>query len=374
ALYPYIPDSCADDFAAFEQRIESEFEALYPEVDLVLRPMQAAGDFYDYAYLEKLLAQYDLVELDSIFLGHLIQDRLIVPWGSFVCNNPDWQQVPQSICQQASYYAYPHWQCAYFAFGRAPALVGITNSTEFLDLLAAVPPTQIPLAINLNGKHTVANMYMDALTDANKNATLPWDDLLSSRKLAWDAVERMANYTCTPWGGQPALNGVYQKHNRLAHYAFARAFAAFYIGSSESFADIKPWLSGNASGIQAIHAPWGRYHNPTIMVDSWVLSRNISEQKRYYAECFAKYITAPETYAWMILGQDCPVQSQGRYLLPATRSAYTQSPIGQDPMMLQFAQAIDRGANPMPIDKYSSIIKRLGAALHQSLLNDTQCP
>ena len=117
ALYPYLPDSCEDQYKALQDRIEGEFEALYPGIDLVLRPLNSTGSFYNMMYLEELLDEYDIVETDSIYLGQLLEKNLLSPWAENPCDR-NWQPIPQTICNANFPYAWPHWQCGYFLFGR----------------------------------------------------------------------------------------------------------------------------------------------------------------------------------------------------------------------------------------------------------------
>ncbi|HZH78527.1 MAG TPA: hypothetical protein VEY88_21040, partial [Archangium sp.] len=54
-LYPFIPDAAGDQFKAMNARIEQEFEAAHPDIDLVLNPSCFKDDFYEPAQLASSL-------------------------------------------------------------------------------------------------------------------------------------------------------------------------------------------------------------------------------------------------------------------------------------------------------------------------------
>jgi hypothetical protein len=371
-LYPYLPDSCQDEFEAFENRIEQEFEGLYPHIDLILRPLNQTGSFYDYPYLENLLNEYDILETDSIYLGRLIHEGLITPWAQNPCESVAWQAMPQQLCEETNHHSWPHWQCGYFLFGQPQNLTGVHDLGSFEARLNQVPESKIPLIINLYGKANLSNIYMDALTDQS-SAVHPDRETNATLATTLSAIETLANYTCTPKGYNPAIQGLYNQHPKIGSLLFAEQKALYYIGYAEDYASIKAFLPNQTLPIAAIHAPWGPFHNPTLAVDSLVLSKKSPQEAQAAALLFAQYLTHPSTYQWMVLGEDCPHQAKGRYLLPASMSAYTESKIGETPVMLDYYKAIQNGANVMPWKSYALVYQAMGNGIYTLLNNTVHC-
>ncbi len=372
ALYPYLPDSCKDSFANLEARIQSEFEALYPQIELQLRPLNASGSFYDYEYLKSLFQDYDIVETDSIYLGQLLNDGLITSWPVSPCLANNWQVVPQEICEAVMPYAWPHWQCGFFLFGKNSTLESIDSLESFVQALSNVQKNQIPLVIDLSNDFSLADMYLDTWTDEEalpdlnpKNFNAYYNDTLS-------ALSILSDYACLQISKTPALSGLYAQYPKLGAKLFASGKAGYYIGYSEAFSDIQEAHEIHPP-IQTIHAPWGPYHHPTLALDSLTLNANACNKTQAAAHLFAEYLTDPNTYQWIVLGEDCPHKAKARYLLPASLSAYNASNIGKNPMMLQYYEAIQQGANPMPWQNYSLVNEQLGDRLFQFLQNSIDC-
>ena len=373
ALYPYLPDSCGDAFQSFENRIKKEFEALYPQIDLILRPLSAKGNFYNYSYLTSLLNKYDLIETDSVYLDRLINDGLLQPWQASPCAMQAWQPIPHSICEKTRGYAWPHWQCGYFLFGRRDDLKNVDSFSDFLQLLTQVPLSQIPLAINLSNALGLAEIYMDAWTDQATNATFSQDSYKAYHNQTQNNLSTLADYTCTAQGTIPSLDGTYNTDAKLAALLFAKEEAAYYIGYSEDYSVINPSQRYTNDSIAAIHAPWGDYHKPTLALDSLVISKQATPEAQAAALLFADYLTAPETYEWMVLGKDCPEIPTPRYLLPASVTAFTKSTIGEDPMMMDYYRAIQHTANAMPIQYYSEVSRAIGRKVYTDLHDTVDC-
>lgn len=368
ALYPYLPDSCKNSYSSLQDRIEGEFEALYPDIDLVLRPLNSTGSFYNFTYLEELLNEYDILETDSIYLDQLLQNKLLSPWPENPCDK-NWQKIPQEICNANLPYAWPHWQCGYFLFGQKEDLQNITSLETFEAALKAIPAIKIPLIVNFYDKINLADVYIDAYTDQNPEALQNFSENNATIK----ALQTLAAYTCTPKNKKPSTTGFYNNHAKASAALFAANKAVYYIGYAEDYALIHPILQNETQSIHALHAPWGPYHQPTIALDSLVLSKKNTLKTRLAAILFAKYLTDPSTYQWIVLGEDCAEKPQGRYLLPASETAYTHSQIGENPMMLDYYHVIQNGSNPMPWKYFSIINSMIGAQVYDILNNTISC-
>jgi thiamine pyridinylase len=94
APYPYLPDSVGDQFKSLLEFIKTQFDTVHPDVSLELRPMNSNDDFYDLSTLSQWLASngsgYDVVEIDTILLGDLVNAGLVAPQFVIPDNHSDW--------------------------------------------------------------------------------------------------------------------------------------------------------------------------------------------------------------------------------------------------------------------------------------------
>ena len=384
ALYPYLPDSYDDNYQALESRIKEEFEALYPEIDLQLRPLSAPGNFYNYQELLELLHSYDLVEIDSIFLGDLIREEgLLAPWPEPPCNEEDWQPMPQQACtngcnESGNCYAYPHWQCAYFLFAEANKLSKIDDISTFIAALkeSLHSGTPLPLAFILSGSHTVAEIFMDAWSDAGTSPA-PWGSPLFNQTIINEALENLSSlcaYACTPKGRQPSRDGFFSTHSRLPEKSYDEGLSDYYIGYAEDYYYL---LSERADlkNTSAIHAPWGAYTHPNVAVDVFLLAHHTSKKEQYYAQKFAEYMTAPSTFEWVVLSQDRPEMNViPRYLLPASNSAFNETRIGNNKMMQRYLEILSSsGTSLLPTQLYADLVNTIADRTNAFLDQNVSC-
>ena len=384
ALYPYLPDSYEDNYKALETRIKQEFEALYPEVELFLHPLNSTDNFYDYETLVDLLHRYDIVEVDSIYLGDLMDEPgLLTPWPEAPCKRADWQPMPQEACSHGCNegghcYAYPHWQCAYFLFGKAEDLETIHDVSTFLKALetSLEAGTPLPLAFVLSGSHTIAEIVMDVWSDAGPSAA-PWvhhphNDTLMDKALS--NLASLCDYACTPGGKQPARSGFFGDHPRLPEKSYDAGFSDYYIGYSESYYYILEERL-DARHTDAIHAPWGAYAHPNLAVDVLLLSSKANRTKQAYAQKFADYVTHPKTFEWMVLSEDIPQKSMTpRYLIPSTYTAFNESRMGLNPMMNRYLEILSSSATSLlPTNRYADLVHTIANQTNAFLDTHIRC-
>lgn len=384
ALYPYLPDSYGDDYQSLESRIKEDFEARYPAVDLQLRPLSTPGNFYNYKELLELLHTHDVVEVDSIFLGDLIHEEgLLAPWPEQPCEQNSWQPMPQKACangcdENEDCYAYPHWQCAYFLFAEANKLSEIDDLGSFLAALeeSLTVGAQLPLAFILSGSHTVAEIFMDAWSDAG-TSTAPWENRLFNQAVVTQALENLSSlcaYACTPNGKEPARDGFFGTYSMLPQKSYDAGLSDYYIGYSEDYYYLLAEHS-DLKNTSAIHAPWGAYTHPNIAVDALLLASHTSKEKQYYAQKFAEYMTTPSTFEWIVLSQDRPgAKVIPRYLLPATYSAFNKSRIGNNKMMQNYLKILNSpDTSLLPTHLYSDLVYTIANRTNAFLDQKVKC-
>lgn len=378
ALYPELLDSCEDGFQAFENRIKSDFECRYPHINLILRPMnETTLSWYKTEDLLALTEAYDILETDTVFLDVLIKHNAILPWGTYPCNGTfqaTWLKPVDVLCQEIGDYIWPHWVCGEFLFGPENALNAITDYHSFLKALDAVPADQLPLVIAMNEAWTLAQIYVDAFTDQQAFPRLNAINWESINNETIQYLAKLSQYSCLPDGKNPSLSGGFANNLTATFDLFKNGDAAYYIGYSGAGSPAEMLLN-NTANLGAIHAPWGDYHHPILAVDSLVLSSRTvnSPEVQAAAQLFANYLTALETYEWMVLGEDCSPVAKPRYVLPASETSYYKTALADNRMMQAYFAAIQKGSIPMPWKLYGRWGEMMGEKILEALQNQTDC-
>jgi len=137
ALHPYIPDAGRDQHKSLTTFIKTQFEKEYPHIELVIRPITVADDFYDLDLLTKWLKgngpeTYDIVEPDAIFLGELVAKGVIQPWRN-TPGKQDWHPVGvRAVTFNDAVYGVPHLLAGYFAVSRHKKVTSAQSVTQLL--------------------------------------------------------------------------------------------------------------------------------------------------------------------------------------------------------------------------------------------------
>jgi thiamine pyridinylase len=166
ALYPYVPER-----EKLFLKLEEEFERTHKGVDLQL------VDLFDYYYnfdkpdsLRNTNA--DVVEVDSAAILDLVKakrirpipDRLKAPAGTYV------RVAEEAVVVDGVTYGVPHWLCTNFLFVRKGD--PLEQAKTLQDLRAAFGGRGKPeegLLMDLKGKSTLGETYLDALIDRDRD-------------------------------------------------------------------------------------------------------------------------------------------------------------------------------------------------------------
>jgi thiamine pyridinylase len=354
ALFPYIPDAGEDGYAGLVHYLEQEFERLHPEVDLHLRPVNPADDFYDTAILKRWLTvgsgpTYDLVEVDAVLLGDLVSEGLIEAWKE-PPGRGEWHPAAQAaVTFEGRTYGVPHLMCGHFIISRDPSVTSARSAEELVALLTDDALDKANLAGNFLGSWNMPALYLDAWRD-----TYPDRDLAEaiSSNLDLDVVESLLALAelCEAKGKNPCLDGTYDDPNRpdLAAGDFSADRAEALYGYSERL----HFVLRAADDDDRIHigaAPFGKGNHQVVFVDAFVLRTEAPERVVRAARHFATFMNRAEIQEAVLMSLDVgsmwlPVP---RYLIPATRSAFTTERIKND----RFYQMIEdslKGAVPYP--------------------------
>jgi thiamine pyridinylase len=366
ALFPYLPDVGRDTLASMARRIEAEFEAANPGIDLQLRRMDPDdGAFYEPDSLRAWLTApagqgYDLVEVDAIMLGDLAAAGYLTPWAA--ADSSDWNNAAlPALTYGGVLYGIPHWLCGDFILTRFPSVHAAETVDELQAALAQASANQVKLSGALGGSWTLPALYLHAWGDTHgtqgmAGAITPALDsaVVAEMEEVFDFCELGAVNVCLD-------KDVYTPDSSVAIYASGRSDA--FLGFSERLTAIM-MAGADGSQVRISPAPLGPRNTPVLYVDALTLRRGCDTACQEAASAFSRYLLDPRTYGWMLMSRDAPQGAPPRYLLPATWSAFGQ--VLQDPHFRDMLVAI-HGAVPLPNTGFAASRKAMQAALLRAL-------
>lgn len=352
ALFPYIP--VYGNFAKLQSRVESEFQKTNPDqnVGLELRPLNPNDDFYDIAFLRTLLDSdpskggYDVVEIDSVLLGDLVEAGLVSPWADSplaVKERHFFPAAKEAMSYQGQIYGVPHWMCGYFLFTSSRKVSRTNNTQKLVSELQKLGTPVRNFSGNFVSSWDAPALYLGAWEDAHPDGDLsaaltqPLDD-----RVLRDF--RLLSNECQANGTNPCIDKAYKDNDRAA-LEFAKGESDSTFGYSERLNVIlreSPQKRVFVTPLQLSEV--GR---PLVFVDVLVLNKRCGERCQKAAVTFANYLNDPKTQEWIIMAEDADFPSPPRYLLPASEDAYLQHSIGGDKYYKQFRQ-FSAHATPLP--------------------------
>lgn len=378
SLYPYIPDP---DGAAWA--IKRAFEAQPGNEQIELR-ITFASNYYDDTGAGGIRAQTaDVYELDSVFLADFVGTRRIQPLAAE--NRAANADIPLlGFARSAATfggveYGIPHWVCGNFLFYRsddAPLKAVRTFGDFEREMSTSVQPAA-GLLIDLKGKSTLGELYLDGLFDQYKEHARVRErlDRTEIDPATLDAIGRAVRLA------PPGMGREQDYHERTGFYArqFARRFGRAYVGYSETMyyalqevrescrLDEKNCMDGRSKefAAQVEVAEWSisdAGSQPIGWVDMLVIDAQASGQTLSDARKFIDFMVRPSTYELLLV----PPQNSRtppRYLLPARRDVFTSAAlVSSAPLYPKFLGAIER-ATTITTPGLNGKLRDLGKAI-----------
>lgn len=370
ALFPYLPDVARDTLRTLQARIEQEFEALNPGIDLQMRRMDPSdNDFYAPDSLRLWLTAsvadsgYHVVEVDAIMLGDLAAAGVLTPWAAVDSSNWNTAVLP-ALTYAGVLYGIPHWLCGDFILTRDTAVHNAGTIEAFTSALTNASSRQVKLSGALRGSWTLPALYLHTYADVYDPSgmaaaiTAPVDTNTAM------AMRSVLDFCRLNDGTNTCLDSLYTADSSVAIYASGRSDA--FLGFSERLTAIL-MAGADGSQIRLSPAPLGPIPGPgslpVIYVDALVLNKGCDSACQGAATAFSAYLLSDSTYQWLLTSGDVPTSTPvPRYLLPATRSAFTVPGVSND-VHFQDMRAAIRGGVPLPNQNFAANRKALQAAL-----------
>lgn len=357
AMFPYLPSLGKQGELA--RRIEQDFETLHPDVDLELQ-LDPGLNYYDPFLVAGWLKSrtsdgrpkqpFDLVEIDTVLLGTLVDMEAVSEWPNEPANLI--RTAYEAACLDGRQYGVPHWMCGHFIVTKDPVIAGATSISELTAAMKRANTPHPNLVGNLAGSWNTAAIYLDAWVDSGAGTSpssalrLPLDSTVVNELVSFASQGMNA-------GANPCIDGTFDDDAQpeLAAKRFGAGNADALFGYSERL-HVAQRYGLDPSSVFVRSAPLGRSAYPLWFVDAWVAPVYDDEivptssqlQRRDAARKFVAYMNAPSTFEWIHLHADATcVPPVPRYLIPATISAYEGTALARDPVMKQIRPLLDTG-------------------------------
>ncbi|HWJ36760.1 MAG TPA: extracellular solute-binding protein [Steroidobacteraceae bacterium] len=332
ALFPYVPDK-----VGFFAQVKNSFEHNHP--DILLDIVDLSANYYDESSPGAITnTDADILEVDSVFLEDLVAaGRIQALASSVVPSAALFAPVARGAMNvDGRTYSIPHWLCTNYLFiARQDTLA---KARSFDEIVNAIPESHADdhgLLIDLEGKGTLGELYLDALLDrdrtlekASAHLTLSTYDNEVGRVLT--DVRKMCDKT---YCRSTQLSNDEDSYPRLFAHRHGRALIGYserlyYIERENRTACKKDeCLAGNT--ITAIAPPLARSGARSFAwVDGFTVANSCTGQCLADAEVFIREVASADAVKSTLLPADGQVP---RYLMPAMASLYT------DPALLRAA-------------------------------------
>jgi thiamine pyridinylase len=372
-LYPFVP---AKD--ALFHAIEQEFETAHPLIDLQIVDLES-----NYYETEKAGAitntEADVYELDSIFLVDLVKgerlqplpDRLRPAHGQFV------RVAEQASQYEGTWYGVPHWICTNFLFfQKGDALQDAGSFADLERMIGSHHDRGKGLLIDIKGKSTIGELYLDALIDnfgsLEKAAPYLYKEHINQEAEA--TLGRAVSLCDTGY----CRNDDYHKTPGFYARRFARHDGRALVGYSERlFYVLDERLKFCRNGVEKEHecvdSQWIDFielplsasgSQPFAWVDTFAIAKVCSGQCLDDATAFIAFVTSKEQVKQSLLPAE---YSAPRYLLPAHVALYTDDDLKKkSPLYRRMLSSIQRA---LPVTGYqlNTNLREIGKELDQRL-------
>ena len=347
ALYPYIPSHPNGNFGALLDHIINAYQADHP--DVLLNAVMADGDaIYSFDWLPPLLSAsgYDVIELDTLYIGFLASSGLITP--AKITGDAPWPVALAASTYNGVLYGVPSWLCMDFIFSFSPALKSVHTLDELLQFEAGGPKTKPPLLADYDGSWRLPSIYINAYVQTYgyaslpKAMTMPPDPaVITSLKALVATCEFEASNTCIDGTnhGEPdgTVERVFATGNARSDMGFSEQ--SFYVVLNQS-------IAGN---LTVVPAAWGAHPQPLLYSDTFVTNKNTCSADPCQSDsaAFTALMTGAAMKSYIAFSQDLSADMPPRHLLVATQPFWDLKQVKDDRIYQQVAPVL-QAAQPFP--------------------------
>ncbi|WP_342629461.1 hypothetical protein AAC691_06895 [Nguyenibacter vanlangensis] len=344
ALYPFIPSLPNGNFDRLIRHVVARYQAENQDV-LLHVVMSESVDIYDPETLAGLLSAggYDVVELDTLYLGFLAGKGLLAPMR--VTGDAPLPAGRAAATHDHVLYGIPSWLCLDFAYADNPALASARNLSDFVKILSRHGRKSRGLSADFSGTTRLPSLYIDAYAQRYGTARLsdamrmpPDDAVIDALATLVRACDEGPRNVCADGTLTRAPDGEIER-------AFATGRSMADIGFSEQSFYIALYAPKRAARPTMIPVPWGPHPAPLLYSDAFVTSRASCGSGRCAEDGarFTALMTGIAMKNYIAFSGDLPAGAPPRHLLVATRPFWQQPRVRRDPIYRQAADAVAQG-------------------------------
>lgn len=324
ALYPFVPDK-----TGLFAHIEQSFETTHPEIDLQV--VDLSDNYYDETSSHAITnTEADVLEIDSVFMDDLVSSGKIQPLPRSIVPSSETLVPVAAAAAQVSdvWYGFPHWLCTNYLFARRDdPLASVAKLSELETEISAGHAPNKGLLVDLKGRSTLGEIYLDALLDQYRTLDkvapfLTVDTINEATVKDLSDVRSLCDADFCRDGDYHDMEGFYAR--QFAHQR-GRALVGYserlyYIGQENLTACKK----GECIGLPDLaFTPLPLSDNgsqPFVWVDSLAVASSCTKQCLLDAQTFIQYTASIDEVRSTLM----PAYGQApRYLLPALAALYT---------------------------------------------------
>jgi thiamine pyridinylase len=327
-LYPFIPG-----FAAFKNEVKSRFEQGHSDIRLEI--VDLSDNYYGpFAAQYVGCAEADVYELDSVFLYDFAVNKKIqeLPKEATLPDDALLKNAVAGSMANGKRYGAPHWVCGNFLFfdSSDTKLRGVKTLKELVSAIGPVPAPNRGLAVDLMGKSTLGEFYLNAAFDrygdlekAREHVVVYdsalKDDLLAVSKICQVESCRKSDYHQTPFFAEEFA----KKHARaLVGYSESLTGALAASADPTKCPLVSACRTDNDFDVEEFPLDDKGAHAMS-WVDSFALDKKCKDQCAKDAVAFIQFMSQDDTYLLALLPQGAPPT----YLLPAKASFYSNADV-----------------------------------------------
>lgn len=345
SLYPWLPTAPGDTFNGLVEHVISTFQTAYPDV-LLNAVLSQEFDIYDYDTISELAGPggFDVLEIDMLYLGHLVSQNLVEP----VTNAANILPVARrAVTIGATEYAVPSLLCYDFLFSRDSNIHDVEDLADLLAYIGA-PPNKT-LAASFNGSWRTVAMYIHGYVEKYGYANVTDALVMPPDATVIDNLADILNSCERSDGSNPCVDDtLYYLPNGSIERELASGQADVTIGFSEQSFFAR--LFGAYDNLYLSPMVWGPSPQPMLYADGFVTNSTTCGSSTPCfgdAEDFIALMVDVPMREYIVEAADLPQNSPWRTLLVANADFWTQPEVVANPIYSQIS-SIFATAEPLP--------------------------
>jgi hypothetical protein len=350
SLYPDIPSHPNGNFGALLDHVVNVFQAAHPEVLLNLVVLDDDSKIYHFDLLAKQFsaAGYDVVELDTLFIGYLASSGLITPVK--ITGEASLPVALAASTYNGTLYGVPSWLCMDFIFSYSPALKSVHTLNDLVSFVGAAPKGKPALLADYDGSWRMPSIYINAYVQTygyenlSKAMVMPPDPaVMANLEKLLATCEFNSTNSCVDAINHHSPDGTIER-------VLANGNATSDMGFSEQSFYIL--LNQSVSGtVAVIPATWGEKPQALLFSDTFVTNKSSCSSDICQADsaAFTSLMTGVDMKKYVAFSHDLSPDGPPRHLLVANAAFWSDADVKADLIYQQIAPVI-QNARPFPND------------------------